>query len=42
MRELADDNFEITAAPSDIDLAEPERAKLYLDAESLTIKPAFY
>jgi len=41
MRELADDNFEITAAPSDIDLAEQERAKLYLDAESLTVKSAF-
>lgn len=42
IRELADDNFELTAAASDIELAKQDRAKLYIDAESLTDKPAFY
>lgn len=39
---LDDDNFEITVARSELELAEQERAKLYLEVESLTDTPRFY
>lgn len=42
IQELGGDNFEITVAGFDLDYAQQERAKLYLEVESLTDTPRFY
>lgn len=42
IQELDNNHFEVTVARFDLDLAEQEQAKLYLEVESLTDIPRCY